>query len=267
MSLPRKIKDIVEKMIDQFSPIAEVILLEGSWAYGGTNSLSDLDFEIVIKNFQLLRSLKPKGEFCSLIKGVLNCLKVIDNSEGIDLIQAKRPVFGVPIGVRVLELKTFQTTSQVNLLTLNKDLFLLSVRDKERKGQSLVYTQRNFEGRIKKFDKKFWVVLGKQFTLVPVFLFDQVGHFYPGSMVDRYLCSPKILFDRKGKGQKILKEIKADVVRRYFMEKERFGFSKGTGVFRCLSRWEKLPVEVKEELLGEEKQLKRLFQPAIHGRT
>lgn len=262
MSSIEKIKGVTEEVIRQFRPVAEAILLEGSGAYGEVNSSSDLDFEVVIKDFRLLKKLSIQGELSPIIKGVFSCLEVIESSKGIDLLQTKSLVFGFKTGIKIIELRTLKAISQINLLTLNKDLFLLSVRDEERKGQSMVYTQRNFQGEAKGFEKKFWVVLGKQFTLVPVFLFDQLGHFYPGSMTDRYLCLPKILLDKKGNGQKLLKEIRVNVARRFFMERQEVGFSKNSRIFHCLSRWEFLPVETKEKLLLEDEGLRKLFQPS-----
>lgn len=256
----KKIKNIAEKIVNQFEPIAEAVLLEGSWAYGSASLSSDLDLEIVVKSFRFLENFDSGGKFPHLVKEISNCLEIIRNSQGIDLLQVKVPILGVPTGIRIIRLKTLQRISKVNLLTLNKDLFLLSIRNKQRQGQSLVYSQRNFEGKIKKFNKRFWVILKKQFTLVPVFLFDRKNHFYPGSMTDRYLCLPKILLDKEGKCQELLREIKISVVSRYLMEKEKFKFSSEAGVFRCLSRWERLPAKIKEELLEEESQLIKIIQ-------
>jgi hypothetical protein len=260
MIFPKRINNICKEVVFLFRQVAETILLEGSWAYGGANSASDLDFEVVVEDFQSLRNLKTKGKLPSITKGILNCLGIAENSKGINLLQAKHLVSGIPTGVRIIEFKTLRKISQINLAELNKDLFLLSVRDTERKGQSLVYAQRNFEGRVQKFSKKFWVVLGKQFTLVPVFLFDQSGYFYPGSLVDRYLCLPRILFDREKKGSKILRKLLFNVARRYFMEEEKFGFSKKPGIFQCLSRWEILSEKAKGELFLESEKLRKLLK-------
>jgi len=242
-------KRIVNSIIRLFSPIAEVILLEGSYAWNGNKVGSDMDIEIVVKSFAHLERNLFKIRESSLLNAIKNCLLEVNCDTTHKIIQTKIAIERVMISVRILEFDTFKVATHVNLTNLEESLYFTSVRDSVRLGQSEFYFQRNFNGFIMPFRKKWKVKGDKQITWVPVALLDSFGRFYPGSILDRYISSPKILYDKSGTAQDFFGFLNECILSRFLYEKEQNILAKDAKAYKCLSHWDQLPNNIQKEIL------------------
>ncbi len=244
-----KTKENINLIKDQFKNYAKAIILEGSFAIDNYDSWSDLDFEVVIENFYDLKNLHPKPEMKCYFEDIDRCLDIVSSSQGIDIIQIKHELKGIKTGIRFIRKSVFEQITRLDFNKINKDIYLLSIRAGYKKDQTLYYKQRNFFGEYLTIEKKYWLINGFQFTLVPVVLLNNNGRLYPGSMLDRYLTFCRLIFDTEKIAENCLGIMKTSLCKRYFKELENRSFSGNGGVFHCLSRWDNFPKTIKVKLV------------------
>ncbi|KKR11020.1 MAG: hypothetical protein UT39_C0012G0042 [Candidatus Woesebacteria bacterium GW2011_GWA1_39_21] len=245
--------EIIERVVEIFSPLSDYILLEGSRAYGLPKPTSDIDIEVVTPEINGLEKVKGDNLLQPLISGLHDCLTISKESQGIDMLQIKSFLKDVPVGIDITVSRSFVDVVNTDLVNLDKDVYLLAIRNSGNFNPNQDYSQRTFDGRLVKFSKTYWLFSGREVTFFPAFLLTPNGSFVPGPLVDRYVCGTKILVDNKNNGEELLERLKDNITHRFLKEYSAETPVEVAAPFRCLSRWERIPAEMRVYLLEDGK--------------
>ena len=237
----------VDPIIKQFSSVANLIILEGSWAWEGTSKSSDIDLEIVVDSFSDLLKIDPiNKKFKDLLGRIHLLVNSLKSFPEIKLLQDKICLNGTKISIKIQKERTFRDLLFFGLTEIQSPNYIKSLRVGSGKNKNLYYFQRNFEGRKKRFLKKTIVKNDFQVTLVPVTLFDKHGKFYPGSMLDRYFSLPQNLYTKNLNDLSWNQVSVKNLIDRFIYEKKLYSLDKRAFAFNCLSRWERFPEHIKK---------------------
>ena len=101
---------------------------------------------------------------------------------------------------------------------------------------------------------KRWSFINEKHQLIesPIFIFDKVGKFYPGSVVDRLLSFPKIIYEKKSFCRNGINNLKTNIVKRLIYEEQRDLHLSKTSLTLCLSRHDRISPQFLRKLDEEE---------------
>jgi len=256
MKQKRKAK-IIKELVSIFTPYIDGVLMEGSSAWMALQRGHDVDLEFLAPNFDFLRiiisSRIPIRELAKVLRDFI--------SHGFSFI--------ISLNLEMFSLKIFPEGEEVSLRFTKSELFericKLRLEKAERTTSIFQYRlyptlpvdfQRNFSGERIEYFRECFSSGQNQLIETPIVIVDKKGRFYPGGIIDRYLSFPKIIYDKNSFCQKNLKKLKFNVIKRLIMEERKNLHSHTPSFSLCLSRYEKIPKELIDQLEEEEKQIR-----------
>jgi hypothetical protein len=256
MEQKRKAK-IIEKLVSIFTPYVDGVLMEGSSAWIGFRKGHDVDLEFLVPNFDFLRIM------------ISSRIPIREVARVLEDFMARSFSFIISLNLEMFSLKIFPEGEEISLRFTKSKLFERICRlrlEKIKRTRSIfqyrlyptlpIDFQRNFSGEKIQYFRQCFSSGQNQLIETTIVIIDKRGRFYPGGIIDRYLSFPKILYEKNSFCQKNLKKLKFNIIKRLMMEeRENLHFHTPSFVL-CLSRYERIPKELIEQLEEEGRQIR-----------
>lgn len=253
----RKTKDITKEIASVFIPYVKGILIEGSFTWSNIEVPHDIDLELITPSFEFFRVLKPKA------------ISVSELSKAIKNFTDKTLNHVLALNLGMFSLKIFPNSQEISLRFTKASLFKKACCLKLERARRTISVfqyrlypttpldvQRNFAGKRIKY-KRWHFSLGKrQIIESPLIIVDSQTKLYPGSVLDRYLAFPKIIYESKTFCQKNLRKLKINLVKRLILEERQSIHDVKPSLSLCLCKREKMATRLLRQLEKEEKKIK-----------
>lgn len=257
MNLKTKRKELIKKIALIFIPYTDGILVEGSGAWGNIELTRDIDLEFVTPNFDFFKRLNPRSISINNLSETIEIFtsKVLNRVLMLNLEMFDLKIFpnGQEISIRFTKSVLFNKICHLEFEKINKTKSILQYRLFPTKPLNI---QKNFFGEGIRYKRWCFSSEKQQLIETPIVIVDARDRFYPGEIIDRWLAFPKIVYEKNSFCKQNLEKLKVGIVKRLMFEEKRSFPKTKPSLSLCLSRKERIPEKLLNQLNKEESEIR-----------